>query len=1305
VCVRRPEFAIVPVWLPDRRKNVIGTNSSSLAVTRCDRVLYRLVTAIFDPTANTFPEFEVIAELGRGAETVVYRVRRRGREYSLKLLTGAGGDGRALTALRREAALLGCVDHPMLPRIFEVGQVEAGPYLILEFIDGYSLSQILHSGRLDETLAVRMAINVVEPLAAAHRAGLVHRDVKPDNIIICPDGTARLIDFGLVFRRDAHHDRLAGTLLYGAPEQTALLRRAVDGRSDLYALGVVLFECVTGYPPYRSNDPRELIQLHATAPIPDPRSIRPDLSPTFAAMLVKLLAKDPEDRYQDGESLLADLHSLYARPGAVFEVGQQPGEAVPTAGDSGLLGRDNEVVHLANRWLTARGGRGGAILVEGGPGVGKSRLVQEVTTAVATDGDLVLYGKCLPDDPVPLAPLRAAVERHLRTVDRLPEADRGGAIERLRRAAGRGGALLGALSPHLAELIQAPVQSDNDRHEQFINAVVAFLVGLADESQGAILHLDDVHWLDGSTHRVLQQLTSRLPGTPLLVIGTARDDTDNRPAVDRFMSAMDATLDTRLALGPLGRAEVADLVAGQLGGMALTAVELDELVSRVGGNPFTVGEYLRAVIDAGLIMPTWDGWRLDLDGLDRLDLSGDALELVLQRIDGLGLDSRHLLAAGAAAGRRFDVDLVARICNLDPRVASQMMAEAEGRRLVTAAGPNGYRFPHDRVREALLAGLDPGTQRRLHQRMAEVLEELGGTAPRDVYARARHYALGETSRAPEKVYESGLAAGKLALAEHAPAEARDFLLTAAAAATHARLTPGPELDLAIGLCNARTGRFAEALDHLERALGAEQDPLLRAAVLIEIAHVHAGAWDPAKAFQAVRRGLSELDRPLPTNGLRLAAGTVASLSAGLLIGFTKLGFGSAAGRKHERYRLQARLYDAGALASSMQMHRKMRAILGLRSVYTINRLGHSAEYIRHMAGFGVMADVAKKPELATRLYDRAAAVAADLGDPTLIGHVEWKRGAGRHLGAADDGQTWMRALIEHERWLDLGDYLTGVSSICIQLVKRGRTHDAEAWFVRGRSRLGVGAQAEGAAFGTAAAAIAAQRGRMEEASAEVEALRWFLARNPGNVPQQINLFAARIIVLVELGELGEPFERVVSEFAAFDPDPETMVPEQKVYYVYEALGRLTQCHQARPDQLPGYRAAAERSVAALGEAADNKVLHATHQVARADLTLLAGDPEAALRDLAQAELALLPLDAPLITYEAARVRARALRALDEPGQARSHARFALMLAADQQWAQRIRWIEREFGINASTPVWTTGTSLSTTTGRSVPAAP
>src|SRR2546423_1742078 len=360
------------------------------------------LTAIFGTASGAFPGLEVIAELGRGAETVVYRVRRGADEYAVKLFTGVSTDpARVLAAVRREAAVLGSVGHPLLPRIFEVGQVDAGPYRVLEYIDGSPLSDLLPSGPLDEARALRLATDIVGPLAAAHRAGLVHRDVKPDNVIVGADGTARLIDFGLVARGGAHHDQVAGTLLYSAPEQTGMLKRPVDGRSDLYALGVLLFEVVTGQPPYDSRDPGELIRLHATAPVPDPRSVRPDLSPTLAAIIRRLAAKDPDDRYQSGESLLADLARLSREPGAVFEVGTGAGQP-PPGGPDVLVGRATEVTALALRWLEARDGRGGAALLPGHARIGKSRLVRGLPHPGAGDSDLVPSRQRHPRHPGPL---------------------------------------------------------------------------------------------------------------------------------------------------------------------------------------------------------------------------------------------------------------------------------------------------------------------------------------------------------------------------------------------------------------------------------------------------------------------------------------------------------------------------------------------------------------------------------------------------------------------------------------------------------------------------------------------------------------------------------------------------------------------------------------------------------------------------------------------------------------------------------------------------------------------------------------
>ncbi|MBM2614807.1 diguanylate cyclase [Actinoplanes sp. LDG1-06] len=1234
------------------------------------------MTAIFGTTPESVSDLEVIAQLGRGAETVVYRVRRHGEDYALKVLSAADGE-HALTMIRREAALLGCVGHPLLPRIFEVGRSSAGAYLVLEYIDGAPLSQVLRRGPLDEDDALRLAIDLVGPLAAAHRAGLVHRDVKPDNVIVERTGTSRLIDFGLAGRGGAD-DRIAGTLSYCAPEQTGMLKRPVDGRSDLYALGVLLHECVTGRLPYASDDIGELIRLHATAPVPDARETRPDLSPTMAAIIATLMAKDPDDRYQSGDGLLSDLRRLAERPGDRFAVASDR-RGVRPIGPTLLVGRDQEVIALANRWLRARDGAGGAAVVEGPAGAGKTRLVRELTNAVKSDGDLVLYGKCVPDDPVPLAPLRGAVERYLRTVERLPDGERERAIGRLTRAAGRGGPLLRTLSPLLADLMQAPRIGELNRQEQFVNAVAAFLVGLADEFQGAVLHIDDVQWLDGPTRRVLQQVTNRLTGTPLLVIATSRDDADSAAALDRFGADMDATLDTRLPLRPLDRDAVIQLVEEHLGGVSLPGAQIAELAERAGGNPFIVGEYVRAVFDAGLIAPTWKGWRLDLAGLDRLELSGDAVDLVLQRIDGLGEESRRLLVAGATAGRWFPAELVAAVCAIDPRHARALLTEAESRRLVTAAGTGGYRFLHDRIREALLVGLDDAALRRMHQRIAEMLDAATFDDPRYVYSTARHYALGETHRRPDRVHLSGLNAGRLALAEHAPAEARTFLEAARQAAESAGLAPQPGFYVALGTSCARTGRFAEALRHLDHALRDEPDKLRRAEIRAQVAQVHNSSWNPDRAFDAVRRGLAEVGRPLPRGRVGLVLTTLVSVLLGLFVGRTHVGFGTARDRSRERYRLQAILYDLGTFALSMRMRRLMRAMMSLRALYPINRLGPGREYAQHMAGLGVIADVAARPALASRLFDRAAAVAAEIGDPELVGYVEWKRGAGSHLGGRDDdSQIWGKALIEHERWLELGDYLTAVGGVCMQFFKRGRTADAEAWLQRAKTRIGPGNEAEGNAIRAVEAVLAAQRGRAEQANAHIEALRRFLRANPDNPMQLINLYGARMVALVEQDQLGEPFDRLTAEFAELGLTPGSIVPEQRVIYVFEALGRLTRCHRAGAAAGPELLAAAGEAVGRLGEKATDKPLRAFHRVTRADLELLRGRPEEAVRTLAGVDSDLLPMDAPLITYEAARVRARAFQALNQPAPAAHEAIAARTIAAEQQWPQRVRWVEEEF---------------------------
>lgn len=195
----------------------------------------------------------LVAEIGRGANTIVYRAERDGRSYALKIVTKSG-DRDDATAFAREAALLASLQHPGLVDIYEVGQTDGRPYLIMELVDGRLLSRLLREERMDSARVAAIGAQVAAALGVAHAAGLVHRDVKPDNILVEPDGRVRLIDFGLAAEVNADtDDEAVGTFLYSAPEQTGVLRRPVDGRADLYALGVVLYECLTGETPFTAR--------------------------------------------------------------------------------------------------------------------------------------------------------------------------------------------------------------------------------------------------------------------------------------------------------------------------------------------------------------------------------------------------------------------------------------------------------------------------------------------------------------------------------------------------------------------------------------------------------------------------------------------------------------------------------------------------------------------------------------------------------------------------------------------------------------------------------------------------------------------------------------------------------------------------------------------------------------------------------------------------------------------------------------------------------------------------------------------
>ncbi|HST85447.1 MAG TPA: diguanylate cyclase [Kineosporiaceae bacterium] len=1245
--------------------------------------------------------FEVIAELGRGARSTVFRVRRVAakpttrasetpnqaaqEEYALKILDVSLTDSaQELIAFRREAALLAGVNHPGLTRIHEVGTAEGRPYLVMDLVTGQSLAEVLNTGLMPVEQVIAIALDIVEPLAAVHRKGLVHRDLKPPNIMVLPDGEARLIDFGLT-TREGDKETLAavGTFAYCAPEQSGMLKRAVDNRSDLYSLGVVLFECVAGVLPFQTTDVGELLRMHAVTPAPDLCDLVPGTPRGLAAVVATLLAKDPDDRYQHGEDLAADLRGLTGTEPFPATIGRINQSHVRP-----LSGRSRELAVLEARWDEARGGHGGVCVIRGASGAGKSRLAAELGSKARSAGCVVLRGKSSPDDPVPFGPLRAALEEHLQAVDQLTADERQRQHDRIRAAcAGGTASLLNGLTPALSAILDGPDDLDTmatlEDQDQFALAVASLLVGLAHECGSLLLLLDDLQWLDPGSRRVLALLSFELDATALLVVATARDDESSTVVVDAVVAEWGTAVDGDLVLRPLDDAGVADQIEAMMPGLSANARVVSLLRSRGKGNPFVVQEYLSAIVDAGLLQPFWGTWILDEGSLDALELPSDALGLVITRVQRLGPQVRDLLIAAAAIGPRFLPTLVALVRRRDLEVVLGGLAEAAGHGLIEPRDGGQFAFLHDRIREALLDELDPLERARLHTRIAEALEATpipaDGHGVDHVYALAHHYlqcdhAQGSRSASTSRASAACRAAGRLALDNYAPVEAVAFLEYAVELGN----PRDSEFLLLLGTALKRAGRMLDACERLEQALEAENDPLVQAEILVLIADVYRQRYDCPAAEKSVERGMARLDAQLPRNPLALAALTVLMFLAALFMQSTRIGFGSATGKQRRRAQALAELHDVGAYVCGIGRRPGQLLVHSLHSLYWANRLGAGRQYTVGHTRFGLLCSLVGLRGSARRAYARADADPSSAA-PSVRAMIAWCRGMGTYFSAEDNGQELSRSIENHGQFLELVSYLDAVGMLNVEASLQGRTAEAEYWLARGQLRLG-GRSGDITAFTSSLAVTDAICGRAAQAGTELRQMTEQFGSHLAPVLAVARLLST-FVVLVEQGEFGAPFDAAVAEFESLGLTSAELIRNYRHIHFQIALGRLAQLRSAEPGEYPARLAAARKAVRLIEKGPKIDVLQAQGMLARADLLLLENEPRRALEVLDKLPPYLVP-DAPRISFQAARIRARAMIAVGAAQGAARQVESAMSIAVAQGWPQWVRAITSEFGFTA-----------------------
>jgi PAS domain S-box-containing protein len=717
--------------------------------------------------------------LGATSSSTIYRGRLDGTPVLVKRAERCASAAAGLALLRREQEMFARLADAACPRPVALVPGPA-PSLALEDRPGEVLEWLLARRSLSVTESLEVCASAAAALSELHASGLLHGDLCPANLLVdLPSGRTVFLDLGSAReQRTRAIARDEGDPAYFSPERTSRVAQEVDGRSDLYSLGVLLYRMLTGQLPFATPDALEVHDQIAQQPRP-PAALRA-MSRAASDIAMKLLAKSPEARYQSALGLAADLETCLA--------GCRAGDATPLAlgtqdvserlrSTGKLYGREREQdTLLAAFHRVAASGAPELVLVAGHSGIGKSSLVHEVRRPMAEAGAHFGSGKF---DPHSRGTPYAALEKALGQLVQQKLANTGEETARWRglllEALGSQGQLMVELVPQLTLLVglQPPVPPlpPVEAQHRFQRVFLRFLRALASPEHPLVLFLDDLQWADLATLALLEHLASQAETRYFLVIGAYRDN-EVGPAhpLARTIAALrgeGVRVETIFPV-PLALEQASRLVADALGCDPSRAEPLTRLIlGRTEGNPFFFLQFLAMLAEEGLL--SFDrgrrAWTWDLDRIEAKGHADDVAELMASKLRQLPDATRHVLRFAACFGNGFDLEDLALVSGRTPRNAEADLGEAVGRGFLRPTAGR-FHFPHDRVQEAAYALVEENERARVHLGIGRLLlARAGGRPDGDVFEVVSHLKRGATLLdAEEKVQlaELALAAGRRA---------------------------------------------------------------------------------------------------------------------------------------------------------------------------------------------------------------------------------------------------------------------------------------------------------------------------------------------------------------------------------------------------------------------------------------------------------------------------------------------------------------------------------------------------------------
>ena len=770
------------------------------------------------PTSFAGGRYEVKQLLGEGGRKRVYAAHDGDldRDVALAVIKIEGLDEASRIRITREAQAMGRLgDHPNILHIHDLGDENGQPYMVLPMMPGGDVERLIQEApdhRIPLERAVVIATDVCHGLEHAHSMGIVHRDLKPGNVWLTADpstgsgrAVAKIGDFGLAVAADlgrlTQEGVMVGTPFYMPPEQA--LGSEVTPQADLYSLGAMLYEMVTGRPPFVGDTFEAVIGQHINTSPVAPTWHNASCPRSMEALIMRLLAKDPSGRPQSATDVLTaleaiDLTTADADVGPPIASGPDSDDANPLDSLAGgvFVGRQREMGDLKAALEEALSGRGRMVTLVGEPGIGKTRTALELATYAALRGAQTLWGRCYEDvGAPPYWPWVQTIRSYVR--EREPE--------KLRSEMGSGAADIAEIVSDVRERLpdlKSPPPVDDPEQARFrlFDSIAAFLKN-ASQAQPLVLILDDLHWADKPSLMLLEFIARELEGARLLLVGTYRDVELSRrhPLAQTLGELTRERLFQRVLLRGLSQDDVAQFIELTSGSTPQVGL-VTAVYTQTEGNPFFVTEVVRLLVQEGQLGQAVSGVgahgvRPDVGADLRVRLSpGDreswtvripesVRQVVGRRLERPSERCNETLTIASVIGRQFELGQLSRLVE-DPSAGSvqrmsedrllEVLEEALAARVIEElpTGLGRYEFAHALIQETLAEELSLTRRVRLHARIAETLEELyGDSAEARAAELAHHFAQAEAVLGTEKLVRYSIVAGERALALYAFEEA------------------------------------------------------------------------------------------------------------------------------------------------------------------------------------------------------------------------------------------------------------------------------------------------------------------------------------------------------------------------------------------------------------------------------------------------------------------------------------------------------------------------------------------------------